>query len=209
MASIKETAVLLDLGFVLQKLYERLGKRHATALEVRNFSQKCLAADEELFRVYCYHCPPYDQTEIHPLTGAQVDFSASKTYTGMQNLIRNLKVADHIAFREGQLSFDGWLIKKHKAEEIIRTGRALEPGDFAPDLNQKIVDMKIGLDVAWLSSKRIVDRIILATGDSDFIPAMKFARREGVQVVLVTMGHKLIKRELLEHADEQRAVAFP
>jgi len=127
----------------------------------------------------------------------------------MQNLIRNLKVADHIAFREGQLSFDGWLIKKHKAEEIIRTGRALEPGDFAPDLNQKIVDMKIGLDVAWLSSKRIVDRIILATGDSDFIPAMKFARREGVQVVLVTMGHKLIKRELLEHADEQRAVAFP
>src|SRR6266481_3578825 len=90
MTSIKKTAVLLDLGFVLQKLYERLGKRHATALEVRNFSQKCLAADEELFRVYCYHCPPYDQTEIHPLTGAQVDVSASKTYTGMQNLIRNL-----------------------------------------------------------------------------------------------------------------------
>jgi len=127
----------------------------------------------------------------------------------MQNLIRNLKVADHIAFREGKLSFDGWLIKKHKAEEIIRTGRALAPGDFAPDLNQKIVDMKIGLDVAWLSSKRIVDRIILATGDSDFIPAMKFARREGVQVVLVTMGHKLVKRELLEHADELRSVTFP
>ena len=69
--------------------------------------------------------------------------------------------------------------------------------------------MKIGLDVAWLSSKRIVDRIVLVTGDSDFIPAMKFARREGVQVILVTMGHKLIKRELLEHADELRSVTFP
>jgi uncharacterized LabA/DUF88 family protein len=209
MAAIKKSAVLLDLGFVLQKLYERLGKRHANALEVRNFAQRCIAADEELFRIYCYHCPPYDQTETHPLTGAAVNFTANKTYIGMNNLIRDLKVADHIAFRAGQLSFDGWIIKKRKAEEIIKTGRALAAGDFAPDLNQKIVDMKIGLDVAWLSSRRIVDRIVLVTGDSDFIPAMKFARREGVQVVLVTMGHKLIKRELLEHADELRAVTFP
>ena len=69
--------------------------------------------------------------------------------------------------------------------------------------------MKIGLDVAWLSSKRIVDRIILVTADSDFVPAMKFARREGVQVVLVTMGHTLVKRELKVHADELRSVVYP
>ena len=84
MAIIKKTAVLLDLGFVLQKLFERLEKRHANALQVRNFAQRCLAADEELFRIYCYHCPPYDQTETHPLTGAAVDFAASKTFLGMQ-----------------------------------------------------------------------------------------------------------------------------
>ncbi|MDT5157346.1 MAG: hypothetical protein QOH51_1703 [Acidobacteriota bacterium] len=48
--------------------------------------------------------------------------------------------------------------------------------------------MKIGLDVAWLASKSIVEKIILVMADSDLIPAMKFARREGVQVVLVTMG---------------------
>lgn len=51
----------------------------------------------------------------------------------------------------------------------------------------KRVDMKIGLDVAWLASKGIVDRIILVTADTDFVPAMKFARREGVQVLLVPM----------------------
>lgn len=69
--------------------------------------------------------------------------------------------------------------------------------------------MKIGLDVAWLASKSIVDRIILVTADSDFVPAMKFARREGVQVVLVTMGHRMVKHDLLVHADEVRSVAYP
>jgi len=69
--------------------------------------------------------------------------------------------------------------------------------------------MKIGLDVSWLASKRIVDRIILVTGDSDFVPAMKFARREGVQVILVTMGQRQIKRDLREHADILRDVVFP
>ena len=33
--------------------------------------------------------------------------------------------------------------------------------------------MKMGLDIAWLASKRIADRIILVTADSDFVPAMK------------------------------------
>lgn len=69
--------------------------------------------------------------------------------------------------------------------------------------------MKIGLDVAWLSSKSIVERIVLVTADSDFIPPMKFARREGVQVILVTMGHLHVKNELKEHADEMRTVTFP
>lgn len=51
--------------------------------------------------------------------------------------------------------------------------------------------------------------IILVTADSNFIPAMKFARRERVQIVLVTMGHVLIKRELKIHEDELRAVVYP
>jgi uncharacterized LabA/DUF88 family protein len=101
------------------------------------------------------------------------------------------------------------MIKKRSAEEIARTSRTLQADDFAPDLKQKRVDMKIGLDVAWLASKAIVDRIILVTADSDFVPAMKFARREGVQVILVTMGHRMVKHDLLVHADEVRSVAYP
>jgi uncharacterized LabA/DUF88 family protein len=207
---MKKTAVLLDLGFVLHKLHVRLGNRQATATEVREFAARCInPAEEELFRIYCYHCMPYGEVQTHPLTKQPVNFAATQTFSGMNTLIRELSLKDNVAFRIGELSFDGWIIKKRAAEEITKTGRTLQPDDFAPDLKQKRVDMKIGLDAAWLASKGIVERIVLVTADSDFVPAMKFGRREGVQVILVTMGHRQVKHDLLIHADEVRAVAYP
>jgi hypothetical protein len=69
---MKKTAVLLDLGFALHKLYPLVGKRSPTADEVRSFALRCLStAEEELFRIYCYHCTPYGETETHPVTRAR------------------------------------------------------------------------------------------------------------------------------------------
>lgn len=206
---MKKTAVLLDLGFVLHKLRTSLGNRQATASEVRDVALKCIRPDEELFRIYCYHCHPYDGKEVHPYTRTTIDFGASSSFRTMSRLMKDLAVLDNIALRSGDLSFDGWLIRDIAVDQILKTGRPLVGTDFQPDLKQKHVDMKIGLDIAWLASKRIVERIVLVTADSDFVPAMKFARREGVQVVLVTLGHALVKRELKVHADELRLVTYP
>lgn len=60
--------------------------------------------------------------------------------------------------------------------------------------------MRIGLDIAALTMKRHAEVIVLVSGDSDFVPAMKFARREGAQLFLVTFGHG-VRAEMLEHAD--------
>jgi uncharacterized LabA/DUF88 family protein len=60
--------------------------------------------------------------------------------------------------------------------------------------------MRIGLDIASLTLKRHAQVIVLVTADSDFIPAMKFARREGAQLFLITLGHG-IKEGMREHAD--------
>lgn len=46
----------------------------------------------------------------------------------------------------------------------------------------------------------MVDTILVVTGDSDLIPAFKFARREGLRVVLATLGHG-VRRDLKAHAD--------
>ena len=60
--------------------------------------------------------------------------------------------------------------------------------------------MRIGLDIASLSYKNQIDQIILIAGDSDFVPAAKLARREGVDFILDPMW-ATIKPSLFEHID--------
>lgn len=52
--------------------------------------------------------------------------------------------------------------------------------------------------------KKQVDRIVLISGDSDFIPAAKFARREGIDFILDPMQQS-IDDELYEHIDGLRS----
>lgn len=42
----------------------------------------------------------------------------------------------------------------------------------------------MAVDIVRLSLKRIVDHLIIITGDSDFIPAVQVAKEEGVKVHL-------------------------
>ena len=60
--------------------------------------------------------------------------------------------------------------------------------------------MKIGLDIAALSIKRMVSQIILISGDSDFVPAAKTARREGIDFILDPMWNP-IDPDLYVHID--------
>lgn len=76
----------------------------------------------------------------------------------------------------------------------------LEQNDFILNVTQKGVDMRIGIDIASLAYKHLVSQIILISGDSDFVPAAKLARREGIDFVLDPMWHK-IRDDLYEHVD--------
>lgn len=108
----------------------------------------------------------------------------------MTRFHNDLRTFPRLALRLGDLSFDGW---------------KLDPIDSSkppkPDFKQKSVDMKIGLDIAWMSNKGTVDKIVLVAGDSDFVAPMKFARKEGLLIYLYTMKQSRIKLELKEHCD--------
>lgn len=67
-------------------------------------------------------------------------------------------------------------------------------------LRQKGVDMRIGIDIASLTLKRQVDTIVLVAGDSDFVPAAKLARREGIEFILDPLWQK-VNDDLFEHID--------
>lgn len=76
--------------------------------------------------------------------------------------------------------------------------------DFVFNAQQKGVDMKIGVDIASLAYKHQVDQIILIAGDSDFVPAAKLARREGIDFILDPMWAD-IRPDLFEHIDGLRS----
>lgn len=76
----------------------------------------------------------------------------------------------------------------------------LDGGSVSMGLRQKGVDMRIGIDIASLALKKQVDTIILVSGDSDFVPAAKLARREGIDFILDPLWQK-INADLFEHID--------
>jgi uncharacterized LabA/DUF88 family protein len=78
--------------------------------------------------------------------------------------------------------------------------RELSERDVDFGLRQKGVDMRIGLDIASMTLKRQVGTIILVTGDSDFVPAAKLARREGVEFLLDPLWQQ-VSDDPNEHVD--------
>lgn len=141
----------------------------------------------------------------YPNLEDQYNFSESQINKYSSNLITELSNKDFVAMRLGDTFFRGWKLKNPVLEKIrkgiIKDTSKLTDDDFTPDFQQKGVDIKIGLDVAWLSNNNIVDRIYMVTGDADFIPALKQARRDGIQIKLVKIGTKKINNDLLKHSD--------
>ena len=198
-------AILIDGGFLTKKLYEQLG-RHATADDVVAECDRLRAlpevADYELLRIYYYDAPPSSEALTKPVTKTRMALSTTERYRLSQSLYDHLVLKPHFALRMGEtvLSPNRWRIKPRVARELVREPRGLTDEDFDLDISQKGVDMRVGLDMARLALKETVRAVIVVTGDSDFVPAFKFVRREGVKVIYEPMGHN-VRVELHRHAD--------
>ena len=118
-----------------------------------------------------------------------------------------------MALRLGKLnhSLNKWTITPEKINALLRkqiTIDDLDPEkDVIPNVRQKQVDMKIGVDITSLVLKRQVDSIVLVAGDGDFVPAAKLARREGIDFILDPMWNQ-IQPDLNEHIDGLSCVLF-
>lgn len=165
---------------------------------IEKVSHACVASDEKLLRILYYDCAPYVGKAKLPVSGLEHEFKGSDGW------LRDLAARDLFAVRRGVLKFRGF-----KPKKIPIAPAQLSDADFKPDFEQKGVDMRIGLDIANQAATRSVDRIILITGDTDCIPAMKHARISGVQLVLVSLPNHKVAPELLWHSDYERRVAWP
>ena len=127
----------------------------------------------------------------------------------MDDFLEEMKRKRKVALRLGYLSDVSleYIIKPSVLKALINNGRSissLSRSDLELSIKQKGVDMKIGIDILGVDEpSRIikqVDRIVLIAGDSDFVPAAKLARREGIDFILDNLRQN-ISSDLHEHID--------
>ena len=207
-----KTAILVDGGFYRYRAASLWGKKapEKRASELMAYCKAHMTYEKqygnrELYRIFYYDCPPIGKTVYHPLKKQGVDFRHSETYAWSNTFFAELKKQRKVALRLGELSdeYASFQITPNKLKQLCAEKIAvsdLTENDFHVNFMQKGVDMKIGIDIASLAYKKQVDQIILIAGDSDFVPAAKLARREGIDFVLDPMW-ATIKDSLFEHID--------
>lgn len=163
---------------------------------------------DSLYRIFYYDCEPSDKKVYHPLLQKTVDLKKTAQYAWSEEFLSELAHMRKVALRKGELleTQAGYLIKPGIMKKLCAGTMALSDlteSDFYLDIKQKGVDMRIGLDIASIAHKGLVDRIILISGDSDFVPAAKHARREGIDFILDPLWQP-IKPSLNEHIDGLR-----
>lgn len=199
----KRFSILIDGGFFVRKLQQAL--KHRPSVDEVIESIEAIRGNPafvgfDLLRVYYYDSRPASGRLRHPISGKETDLTKTEVYKRNQSFLDALELKSNIALRLGDVSANGWRLSRQALEDPELPNRSLVESDFAMDLEQKGVDLRLGLDIARLSLGRLVHTIVVVTGDSDMVPAFKFARREGVRIILSHMGHG-IKRELRAHAD--------
>lgn len=209
MPPLPKFAVLLDGGFVIKKLQQTL-KRFPTADDIEavcgRIKEHVDLQDRSLLRIYFYHAPPCKEVVTNPLNQSVVNLAATPIHAQHESLLDALELRADFALRLGETVVSDWRLGTKAMRSLLKQPRAIQAPDLVPNISQKGVDLRIGLDIARLALRSMVELIVVVTGDSDLIPAFKFARREGLRVYLLTLGHGA-KRDLKAHAD--RVLTLP
>ncbi len=207
-------AILVDGGFYNRRAKSLWGDHDpvASAEILHKYCMQHLIHKEnkntvrdQLYRIFYYDCPPMDRNVYHPLLKKDKSMKKEPLYTWMTEFQDELKNKRKLALRLGRLSDNeiGYTLSVDTVKKLCNGTMKVEDlteGNFTLNVRQKGVDMRIGLDIASMAYKKQVTKIILIAGDSDFVPAAKLARREGVDFVLNPMGNH-IHSDLNEHID--------
>jgi uncharacterized LabA/DUF88 family protein len=220
------TAILIDGGFFLKRLravqpgvdakdpvavsgvIERLIENHLALLFETHAAR---TPRELLYRAFWYDARPFEGRGHLPVTGKPVNWAGSNQARFRKALFDQLRKMPDMAVRLGETVAERQWVMTDEAQQALLTGKrdvaSLTDQDFTAGIRQKAVDMRLGLDIASITLKRQADMIVLVTGDSDFVPAAKLARREGVRVILDPLWQS-VRAELFEHIDLLRG-GFP
>lgn len=163
-----------------------------------------------LYRCFYYDALPYAGRGHTAISRKFINYATSDAANFRKELFAALRARPNFALRLGQaekISGNSWVLKPGSQKRLLNGDLEvsdLSDSDFTPNLMQKGVDMRIGIDIASITLKKQADTIILVSGDSDFAPAARLARREGVTFILDPLWWGVLP-DLHEHIDGLRS----
>ena len=202
-----KTAILVDGGFYQKRANALFGEKSPEdrAYELIKYCHRHLSHDDELYRIFYYDCKPSEKKVYHPLTQSAIDLKKHPIHDWYEEFFKQIIKKRKVALRLGEIleSSISYTLTPSAVKKLCRKEIAIDDlteKDFILNIQQKGVDMRIGLDIASMAQKKLVDQIILIAGDSDFVPAAKHARREGIDFILDPLWQQ-VKPNLSEHID--------
>ncbi len=139
-----------------------------------------VSGDADILRTYYYHCASY---QSNPPTDEE-----RARYSSQRSFFASLEKLPRYTVKLGRL-----------AVRYDRQGNRR--------FEQKQVDILLGVDLVQLAAKQNIQEAILVAGDSDFIPAIRAAKAEGVLVKLFHGAYP--HNELWQEADERFRIDRP
>ncbi len=206
------TAVMVDVGFYLTQAQRIFGRQHPeeAAKRLHQFALDHLNDDKRrrvarLYRIFVYDAPPAAWKGHTPIGKKAIDLGETATAKWRNTFHETLRGLRKVALRMGEIptSQVHWQLKPGALKDLTngrKRWEQLTDDDFRLDLRQKGVDMRLGLDIASLAYQRNVNQIVLISGDADFVPAAKLARRSGIDFILDPIW-ATIRPALFEHID--------
>lgn len=203
------TAIMVDGAFYQKRAKSLFGSKtpKERAKELDEYCRRHIQRQRNrfLYRVLYYDCPPSEAVVWNPIQQKNIPLSKTPLYVWSNEFHKALRYKRKFAVRMGELleTQGGYSLKTESFKQLMSGEKSLDDlddTDLSLNITQKGVDMKMGLDIASLAYKRLVDQVIMIAGDSDFVPAAKMARREGIDFILDPMWHP-ISKSLNEHID--------
>ena len=137
-----------------------------------------VAHGDDILRTYYYDSPPWQDNPPTP--------DQSARFAKRQKFFQSLRQLTKFEVREG------------------RCARIWDKNASRWKYEQKRVDVLCSVDLVRLASKGKIERAVLVTGDSDFLPAVAVAKDEGVQIRLIhSPNRREVHRDLWDAADER------
>jgi uncharacterized LabA/DUF88 family protein len=168
-------AIFIDGGYLEKILKNEFDEQR---IDFEKLSEE-LAGPAQILRTYYYNCMPFQDD---PPTQHQKEL-----YARRDSFMARLQKLNRYEVKQGKL-----------------VKRACENCQYVR-FEQKRLDVLMAVDLVRLSATRQIDQAVLVTGDSDFVPAVRVAKMDGVLVQLY-YSQKAKSDELYDVCDERVAI---